>query len=195
MNRKKAKKSSSAIFMYIVIGITVGVSSVSFILYYANLIRSSIILWVGIVAFMIMYHFWLRIIMGNVTKLFKIDRNGFWFKERFFEKKLYRMLLIRKWKDKVLTYNPELFDMKSRTLDEIADTMTKAETDHWVNEVISVSSIFFSLVWGQFWIFLITAIAAMLFDLQFIIVQRYNRPIVLRVIERKNKKQTTKATV
>ena len=35
--------------------------------------------------------------------------------------------------------------------------------------------------------FVITAVAAMIFDAQFIVVQRYNRPIVLRVMGRKGR--------
>ena len=70
--------------------------------------------------------------------------------------------------------------------------MAKAETDHWINEIIALSTLLFSLVWGQFWIFFATALFAMLFDMQFIVVQRYNRPIVLRTAERKRAKELKK---
>ncbi len=187
----KTKKSGSAIFMYAVIAITVITSAVCLGLYYSSLSDSGIVLWTGIVAFMIMYHFWLRIIMGNVSKLFKIDRNHWWFKEKPFEKKLYKFLRVKKWKDKALTYNPELFSLKDYSTDQIADVMTKAEVDHWINELISLTSILFALLWGQFWIFLLTAIAAMIFDAQFIVIQRYNRPRILKIIDRQTKKQAT----
>ena len=97
---------------------------------------------------------------------------------------------VRKWKEKVLTYDPQAFSVQDHSLEEIANTMAKAETDHWINELISLSTLLFALLWGQFWIFLITAIAAMLFDAQFIVVQRYNRPIVLRVLEKKKQRET-----
>ncbi len=177
------KPSGPAIFMYAVITITAITSVICFTLYYGNFSENGNILWTGIVAFMIMYHFWLRIIMGNVTKLFKIDKNHFWFRERFFEKRLYRMLMVKKWKGKALTYDPDAFSLKKHSLEEIADVMTKSEVDHWVNEVISLTSILFSVLWGQFYIFLATAIIAMIFDGQFIVIQRYNRPRVLKVIE------------
>ena len=67
--------------------------------------------------------------------------------------------------------------------------MAKSEVDHWINEVISVSTIFFSLIWGQFWIFFITAVAAMIFDSQFIIIQRYNRPRIVKLIEREEREK------
>lgn len=189
----KAKKSGPAIFMYCVIGAMLVCAALCFALYYSNIFRNGVILWTGITAFTIMYHFWLRIIMGNVTKLFGIHHSQAWFKERRFERKLYKLLRVRQWKEKVLTYDPDAFSQEKHTLDEIATTMAKAETDHWVNELISLSTLLFSLLWGELWIFLITALAAMIFDAQFIVVQRYNRPIVLRVIEKRKLRDAKKA--
>lgn len=178
--------------MYCVIALTVVLSVLCFTLYYGSFTKSKVILWTGITAFTIMYHFWVRIIMGNVTKLFRIHYRQWWFKERKFEKKLYGFLRVREWRDKVLTYNPDLFLMEKNSLTDIANTMAKAETDHWINEIISVTTMFFPLLWGAFPIFFITALAAMLFDAQFILVQRHNRPKVVRLIEWKNKKNNQK---
>ena len=91
------------------------------------------------------------------------------------------------WSGKALTYNPEAFSLKKHTLDEIADVMAKSEVDHWINEIISLTSILFSLIWGQLPIFVITALAAMVFDAQFIVIQRYNRPRAERIITKKLK--------
>ena len=81
------------------------------------------------------------------------------------------------------------FDLKTNSLNQIANTMVKSEIDHWINEVISISTMFFGLIWGETWIFVITALAAMIFDGQFIVIQRYNRPRVLKILERRNKSQ------
>lgn len=185
----KLKKSGPALFMYSVIAITLIISITCFYLHYANLNDSSIILWTGITAFTIMYHFWVRIIMGNVSKLFRkyINYKQWWFKEKKFEKNLYKFLKVKDWKGKALTYNPEQFSLKENSLEDIINTMTKSEVDHWINEIISLSTILFSIPWGEFWIFFITAIAAMIFDSQFIIIQRYNRPRVLKILERNKK--------
>ena len=182
----KPKKSGPAIFMYCVIGITLIVSIICFYLYYENIYKTETILWIGIIAFTIMYHFWVRIIMGNVSKLFKkhINYKQWWFKEKGFEKGLYKLLRVKEWKDKALTYNPESFSLKEHSLEEITNTMVKSEVDHWINEVISLSTLFFIIPWGRTWAFVISAIAAMIFDSQFIIIQRYNRPRILKVIER-----------
>ena len=184
----KTKKSGPAIFMYCVIAMTLVVAIVCFVLYYGNINKNGVILWIGITSFTIMYHLWMRIIMGNVTKLFNINYKQWWFKERRFEKKLYKKLRVKKWKGKALTYNPELFSIKDYSLEEIANTMTKAETDHWINEVISLSTLLFAIAWGHFWIFLVTAIVAMLFDAQFIVIQRYNRPRIVKILKKEIKK-------
>ena len=175
--------------MYSAIALTAAVAAIFFHLYYSGISQNDLTLWIGIVSFMILYHFGLRILFGELTKKFKINYNHFWFKQRKFEKPLYKLLRVRKWKDKVLTFDPESFNFKQRTLEQLATTMAKSELDHWINEIISIISIFFTFIWGCAPAFLISAFAAMLFDAQFIVVQRYNRPIVLRLNERRKSKK------
>lgn len=186
-------KSNSALFMYIVIGLMLTVSGVCFALYYGDFTDSRVILWVGIASFTILYHFWLRIIMGCVTRCLPIRYTAWWFKERRFERRLYKLLRVRKWKGKVLTYDPDAFSMEKHSYEEIAYAMAKAETDHWINELISLSTMFFPLLWGAWWLFISTGIVGMLFDMQFILVQRFHRPIIMRVIEKERKRKTRRA--
>ncbi len=187
---KLFQTSGPAIFMYCVIAIGVTLSVLCLSSYYGNYTENNIVLWTGITAFTITYHLWGRIILGNVSKLFKkhINYKQWWFKERKFEKKLYKILKVKKWKRKALTYNPEQFDLKQNSLEQILNTMTKSEVDHWINEAISITTMFFGLIWGQTWIFVLTAIAAMIFDGQFIVIQRYNRPRVIKILERESRK-------
>ena len=77
--------------------------------------------------------------------------------------------------------------IKDYSLEEIANTMSKVEVDHWINEIISLSTLSFGLIWGNFWIFLLTAIIAMLFDAQFIVIQRFNRPRIVKLLEREKR--------
>ena len=62
--------------------------------------------------------------------------------------------------------------------------MTKSEVDHWINEIISLTTVLFAIPWGELWIFLLTAIIAMIFDSQFIIIQRYNRPRLIKILNK-----------
>jgi len=179
---KKTKLSGPAIFMYSVILLTVAISVVCFFLHYSKTYENAVVLWIGIVSFMILYHFGLRILFGKITDKFNINYSHPWYKTRKFEKGLYKLLKVRKWKDKVLTFEPDKYDFKNRTLEQLAKTMCKSELDHWINEGISIVSMLFVLLWGCAPAFIISAIVAMLFDAQFIVVQRYNRPIVLRLM-------------
>ena len=183
MNQKQ-RKSGPAIFMYTLIAVSVVIWCVCFFFYYIAGVESGALLWTGVVFFMIMYHLWLRLIMGNVSKLIKINPNHRWFDEKKFEKKLYSILKVKKWKGKALTYNPEAFSLKNHTLEEIALTMCKSEIDHWINEVISLTAILFCLIWGKWWLFAVTSLAAMIFDGQFIVIQRYNRPRIARILKK-----------
>lgn len=187
MEKKKHAPSGPAIFMYCVIAVTAIIAAVCFYLYYSHTSDNDIILWIGVTCFTIMYHLWLRIIMGNVSKLLKIEYNMWWFKERDIDKKLCSFFKVRKWKDKALTYNPELFSLKDYSLKDIANTMCKAEADHLINVAISISTLLFALIWGQLWIFALTALLAIAFDMQFVLIQRYNRPRVVRLIKRQEK--------
>ena len=189
---KKRNLSGPAVFMYSTILLTVLISAVCFGLYYSGTYKSGIILWAGIVSFMILYHFGLRIFFGNVTNKFKINYSHPWYKPRKFEEGLYKLLLVRKWKEKVLTFEPDKYDFENVTLEELATTMSKSELDHWINELLSIFSMLFTFVWGCAPAFVISAVAAMLFDAQFIVVQRFNRPIVIRLINRTERKKRQK---
>lgn len=188
---KLLNNSGPAIFMYSVIVIGIIIASICFGMYYGGNSQSKIVLWIGIVAFTIMYHFWVRIIMGNVLKLFKkkITYKQWFFREKKFEKKIYDMIHVKSWKDKVLTYAPAEFDLKENSLEVVANNMAKAELDHWINSLISISTISFGLIFEViFSPFVISAICAMIFETQFIILQRYNRPRVVKLIEREERK-------
>ena len=63
----KPKMSGSAIFMYIVILLCILTSAVCFSLYYADIFPHSAILWTGVTAFTVLYHFWGRILLGKLT--------------------------------------------------------------------------------------------------------------------------------
>ena len=183
------KKSGPAIAIDCVIAIAFLTALTCFVLYYTKIWGVYAVLIVGIVTFVIAYQLWLRIMFGKLTKKLKITHNHWWFKQRFFESWLYKMLMVKKWKRKVLTYEPELFDLRKNTLEQVANNMSKVETDHWINEIISLSTLLFAIPWGLFWIFFGAAVAAMIFDAQFIAIQRFNRPTVLKLIEKRKQKQ------
>ena len=182
---QKQTPSGPAIFMYSGIALAALVAAVCLSLYYTGITASLVVLWTGIVFFMILYQFGLRILFGEITKRCKINYRHPWYRRRAFEPKLYKLLRVRKWKDKVLTFDPAAYDFQHRTLEQLAATMAKSELDHWFNVLLSIGGIFFTLLWGCAPAFWISSVLAILFDAQFIVVQRYNRPIVVRLMERR----------
>jgi len=185
----KSKKSIPALIIDFAIALAFLMALACFVLYYTNTWDIYAVLIVGIVAFTIAYQLFLRIAFGKLTKKCKITHKHWWFRQRFFESRLYKLLMVKKWKKKALTYEPKLFDLKKNSLEQIANNMAKVETDHWLNVLISLSTLLFAIPWGLFWIFFAAAVAAVIFDAQFIAIQRFNRPNVLRLIEKRNQKK------
>ena len=185
----KAKMSGPALVMNAVIYISAILCVLCFTLYYGEFYKSPIALWTGVVTLTVFYQLELRILLGKLNGYMRVNYKQWLYRELPFERRLYEILKIRSWRGKVLTYNPELFTLHDHTMEEIANTMAKVELDHWANVVISISMLLFALAFGAFPIFLTVAIVAILFDGQFIIVQRYNRPRVIKVIELQNKKR------
>lgn len=135
------------------------------------------------------YHFIMRLIVGAVMfPLFKkkYDYNGKWFIQKPFEKKLYKFLKVKKWKEKVPSWSPGAFVLENNTLHNIAIGMCNAEAVHEVIVALSFVPILFSIKYGVPAVFIITSILASSVDMIFVIVQRYNRPRIVKLIN-KNK--------
>ena len=118
--------------------------------------------------------------------------NSAWFSARPWEEKLYRKLRVHRWKGRALTYAPDEFSLKLHTLDEIVINMCHAEAVHEVIVVLSLLSMLFILPFGAPEAFIPTAIFAALLDSCFIIIQRYNRPRIIRLADRQRCRQAQK---
>ncbi len=146
----------------------------------------SLFLTLAITSGTICYHLAMRLAVGAVGSAAlngNINLGNSMFRERGFEKKLYKKLNVKSWKRKMPTYNPEDFALGTHSLKEIAETMCVSELTHWTNVILSFVPILFSGVFGAFWVFVITSSAAAVFDLCFVIMQRYNRPRIMRIMK------------
>ena len=101
------------------------------------------------------------------------------------KKKLYKKLNVKQWKSKVPAWSPESFETKHHTLNEIVQAMCNAEVVHELIIVFSFVPILFSLKYGVPLVFIITSIIAALTDSVFVIIQRYNRPRIVKLIEKR----------
>ena len=146
---------------------------------------ADVILSLAITAGTICYHFAMRLLIGLLYNLFMKNRADYrkpWYRLKSWESALYKKLHVKAWKRKIPTYNPELFDPRKHSWDEIAQAMCQSELVHETIVVLSFLPILASLWFGSPGVFIITSVLAAGIDLIFVIVQRYNRPRIMQMI-------------
>ncbi len=85
------------------------------------------------------YHYVMRLAVGfGVNGIFhnRFDYNKKWFLEKKFEKRLYKALRVKKWKDRMPTFAPEMLDLSAHTWEEIAGAMCQSEVIHSIIAVL-----------------------------------------------------------
>ena len=136
----------------------------------------------------VFYHLAVRLAIGGLIDA-KYHNHMDYTKKRFqekpFEKKLYQVLKVKKWKKWLPTFNPEDFDLKNRSAEEIIQVSCQAEVVHEVIMPFSFVPILFSVWFGSLGVFIVTSCAAFLFDSIFVIMQRFNRPRLMRLLKKR----------
>ena len=95
---------------------------------------------------------------------------------------------VKHWKDHLPTYDPRLFSLQDNSLECIVKNTCQAEVVHEVIMVCSFLPLLASLLWGDFWVFMATSVTAALIDSVFVMLQRYNRPRLMRLQEKQCRK-------
>ena len=132
------------------------------------------------------YHFAMRLLVGTVIPLcVKNPMKYPWFQPKPFEPKLYRFLKVKQWKDRMPTYDPASFSLKENTLEQVVENCCVSEAVHEGIILLSFVPLLFAVWWGAFPVFLITSLVAAGVDCCFVIMQRYNRPRLVRILEKK----------
>ena len=137
------------------------------------------------------YHFIMRLTVGYIIpKLtnYDLDYRHPWFQPRKWEPAFYRWLKIRNWKKNLPTYAPGQFSLEENPLHRIIQNMCGAEIVHEVIMVLSFLPLSAVPFWGAFPVFLITSFLSALFDSIFVMIQRYNRPRLIRILEKQEAK-------
>ena len=185
VNRKTAKN--------IVILIWVNIVFITFTVVFAvlhNMYDEGWMLSAYVTFLTISYHFSMRLIVGEVVTViyrkreFNLDSVGF--RIYGFEKDLYRRLNVKKWKLHMITAKPEQFDLRENSMDDLLHNMAQAELVHRIIMVLSFVPLLLIIPYGVPMVFVVTSIVAALIDLQFVIIQRYNRPRVMKLLKMKN---------
>lgn len=132
------------------------------------------------------YHFAMRLVVGTIVPHCVHNPMKYrWFHQKSFEPRLYAALRVKQWKDHMPTYDPASFSLRHNSLERIVYNSCVSEAVHAVIVLFSFVPILFSLWWDALPVFLITSILAALFDSCFIIMQRYNRPRLVRILRKK----------
>lgn len=136
----------------------------------------------------IFYHLAMRLAVGSLIDAKyhnRMDYTRKWFAEKPFEQKLYKRLRVKKWKKWLPTYDTQAFTLKRGSIEELVQTTCQAEVVHEVNMPLSFVPVVFSVWFGSLGVFLVTSVAAFLFDGIFVVMQRYNRPRLIRLMKKR----------
>lgn len=136
----------------------------------------------------ISYHFLMRIIVGETVTIiyrnrkFNLSSRGFRIFK--FESGLYEKLKVKRWKQNVITARPEQFDLRKNSMDAVLHNTAQAELVHRIIMILSFAPLLLIIPYGAPTVFVITSVLASMIDLIFVIIQRYNRPRLIRIIKK-----------
>ena len=136
------------------------------------------------------YHFAMRLAVGYLIPN-RFDYHSKWFRCKRFEAPLYKVLRVKKWKDHMPTFDPQLFSISETPLENIVRNMCQAEVVHEVIILFSFVPLLFYLIWDSFFVFFITSVLAAAVDILFVIMQRYNRPRLVRLMNKQLSRRET----
>ncbi len=136
------------------------------------------------------YHFAMRLAVGAlvpwVLKPNAAERPCF--RQRSFEPGLYKALKVKAWKNRMLTYNPDDFDPRKHSWEEILQSGCVAEAGHGLMVLLSFLPVLTVPVFGAAGVFWGTSLAAAAVDGSFVILQRFNRPRILKILQKERRR-------
>lgn len=144
------------------------------------------------------YHTAMRFAVGWVVGRHRVPVNpqGRWFRPHSWEPGLYARLGVKRWKHRVPSYKP--YDMHG-DLQAVVMQMCRNELAHEVMAALSFVPLLFCLFCddpvANLPVFLITSVLAAVADLIPVILQRYNRPRLQRLLRRRGKRAERKLKI
>lgn len=150
---------------------------------------SGILLPLAITSGTIAYHFVMRLMVGlafHATMRNKADYRKRWYQVSKREMAIYEKLKVKQWKRRMPTYDPALFDPRLHTWEEIVQAMCQAELVHETIAVLSFLPILAGIWFGEYPVFIVTSVLSAACDMVFVIMQRYNRQRVTKLLNRKS---------
>ncbi len=138
------------------------------------------------------YHFVMRLAVGKCVDALlhnRVDYTKRWFRPLSWEGRFYRFLQVKKWKKHLFTFDPDAFSFEKRSVEEVIGATCQAEIVHEIIIVLSFVPLLFTIPFGAFFVFLGTSVGAALMDSAFVILQRFNRPRLISLLERQKNRR------
>ncbi len=136
------------------------------------------------------YHFAMRLAVGalmpRILKPGAAERP--YFRQSSLEPGLYKALKVKRWKNRMPTYNPDDFDPRKHSWEEILQSGCVAEAGHGVMVLLSFLPVLTVPVFGAAGVFWGTSVAAAAVDGSFVILQRFNRPRILKILQKERRR-------
>lgn len=149
--------------------------------------KTGIFLTLAITFGTVCYHFIIRLLIAfviNARFRNRMDYKRKWFHTCEPERRLYKKIRVKQWKDRLPTYLPDTFQINEHSLERVLQAMCQSEVVHELNAAFSFVPLLFSAFFGAFWVFFFTSVSAALFDLLFVVAQRFNRPRLEALLQR-----------
>ncbi len=135
----------------------------------------------------IAFHFVMRLFVGLIINYKYHNEMNYkrkWFRVSNLEIKFYEFIKVKKWKKFVPTFSPDSFKLTKDNIGQIIKTTCQSEIVHEIIMILSFVPLLFSIWFDDFFVFFITSFIAFLLDSIFVILQRYNRPRLLKIIKK-----------
>ena len=134
------------------------------------------------------YHVVMRLLVGlafHIVMRNQADCKKRWYQVGKHEMAVYEKLKIKNWKRRMPTYDRTLFDPQVHTWEEIAQAMCQAELIHETTVLLSFLPIAEGIWFGAYPVFIVTSVLAAGCDMLFVMMQRYNRRRIMKLMTRK----------
>ena len=179
---KKRKYTPLIMAMIMIIAIIGTILSVYMYIQTAN----ELVLYISIILGVVAAHFFIMHISAPFVFLLfrkKFNYSSFWFTPKKFEKKLYKILKVKEWKTMVPVYESDEYSLKTHTAEEVIMNICHAEVVHEVIFITSYLPIICGLLISHWGVLILTSFVFSCCHLIFVMIQRYNRPRIVRLYE------------
>lgn len=146
--------------------------------------KTTVFLIFGIVMLNVAFQFIARLIIGTICEgVFEngINSSSHFFKTSAFEERLYGTIGIKKLKKQLPNSDRTSFSLQRQSIQDIIDAGCEIEAEHEFCMAASLLGVLLAIPFGNVWLFAAVAVLAVLYDMIFVMIQRFNRPRLITV--------------